>query len=111
MNTFKIKSIGIGKDKLFIELSPFKIITIPKNYTKKLKEASIKDLEEYEIIGDGIGIHFSKINEDIGVEGIIRDFLKEKIEVPFSIYEKLNNLSKKYNLPKEKILENALERL
>jgi len=94
MNTFKIKSIGIGKDKIFVELKPFKIITIPKNYTKKLQNASIKDLEEYEIIGDGIGIHFPKIDEDIGVDGIVKDFLKEKIEIPFEIYEKLNFLSK-----------------
>ena len=111
MNTFKIKSLGIGKDKLFIELEPFKIITIPKNYTKKLKNASIKDLEEFEIIGDGVGIHFPKIDEDIGVEGIVKDFLKEKIDIPFSIYEKIEALSKKYNLSKEKILEKALERL
>jgi len=109
MNTFKIKSIGIGKEKLFIELTPHKIITIPKNYTKKLQNAKIQDLEEFEIIGDGVGVHFPKIDEDIGVEGIVNDFLKEKISVPFSIYDKLNTLSKKYNLPKEKILQKALE--
>ena len=111
MNTFKIKSVGIGKDKLFIELTPYKIITIPKNYTKKLQTASIKDLEEFEIIGDGVGIHFPKIDEDIGVEGIVKDFIKENIKIPISLYEKLVNLSKKYKLPKEKILEKALERL
>ncbi len=111
MNTFKIKSVGIGKDKLFIELTPYKIITIPKDYTKKLQNASMKDLEEFEIIGDGVGIHFPKIDEDIGVEGIVKDFIKEKIKIPIHLYEKLTDLSQKYKLPKEKILEKALERL
>ena len=111
MNSFKIKSVGIGKDKLFIELIPYKIITVPKNYTPKLKNASIQDLEEFEIIGDGIGIHFPKIDEDIGVNGVVKDFLKENLKISASLYEKLNLLSKKYKLPKEKILEKALERL
>ena len=111
MNTFKIKSVGIGKDKIFIELIPYKILTIPKNYTPRLKNASLKDLEEFEIIGDGIGIHFPRIDEDIGIEGIVRDFIKENIQIPLPLLEKLDYLSRKYNLSKEKILEKAIEKL
>ncbi len=70
----RIKSIGIGHQSLFIELRNGKIIKVPLQYTKKLANAKILDLIDYKIIGDGIGIHFPAIDEDISLKGIIEDF-------------------------------------
>jgi len=73
MNTL-IDSVGIGKQKLFVELNDGSIITIPKNYTKRLEKADEKSLLNYRLICNGIGIQFPDINEDISLEGILRDF-------------------------------------
>ena len=71
----RIKSIGIGHQNLFIELKSGKIIKVPLEYTKKLANAKVLDLVDYKLIGDGIGIHFPVIDEDISLKGIIEDFL------------------------------------
>lgn len=70
----KIASIGIGHSKLFVELESGKIIIVPLNYTKKLSNAKLLDLLDYKIIGNGAGIHFPKIDEDISLAGILKDF-------------------------------------
>jgi len=37
-----------------------------------LAQAKKEELENYHLIGDGIGIHFEDIDEDISLNGIIR---------------------------------------
>jgi len=69
----KIASVGIGHKYIFVELSDGKIIKIPLSYTKKLAHAKLIDLIDYKIIGNGRGIHFPKIDEDISLRGILRD--------------------------------------
>jgi hypothetical protein len=73
MNTL-IKSVGFGNEKMYIELNSNKILTIPYSYTKKLKKASIGELQEYRLIANGIGIHFIKLDEDISLQGIFKDY-------------------------------------
>jgi hypothetical protein len=73
-NKILIKSIGLGMDKLFIELTSNNIMTIPYTYTKKLQNATFEELNDYRLIGNGIGIHFEKLDEDISINGILKDF-------------------------------------
>jgi hypothetical protein len=73
MNTL-IKSVDFGNEKMYIELNSNKILTIPYSYTKKLKKASIRELQEYRLIANGIGIHFIKLDEDISLQGIFKDY-------------------------------------
>ena len=44
-NNTVITSIGFAKDKMFIELSTSRVLTVPYNYTKKLQNASIEELK------------------------------------------------------------------
>jgi len=76
MNTLekdKIESIGIGHKNIFVELKGGKIIKVPLTYTKKLSNAKLFDLIDYKIIGDGVGIHFPRIDEDISLSGILKE--------------------------------------
>ena len=80
MNTLeenRIASVGIGRKNLFIELENGKIIKIPRSYTKKLSNAKLLELLDYAIIGDGIGIHFPTIDEDISLQGILQDLVNK----------------------------------
>jgi len=69
MNT-SITRVDFG-DKIYIYLKSNDILTIPYNYTKKIEKAKKEQLINYRIIGDGIGIHFEDIDEDISLNGII----------------------------------------
>ncbi|MEW6551901.1 MAG: DUF2442 domain-containing protein [Arcobacteraceae bacterium] len=69
MNT-SITRVDFG-DKIYIYLKSSDILTIPYNYTKKIQNAKKEQLTNYRIIGDGIGVHFEDIDEDISLNGII----------------------------------------
>lgn len=72
-----IQSIGFGADKMYIELNSSRVLTVPYSYTKRLQNATLDEIKNYRLIGNGVGIHFEDIDEDISVEGIIRDFGNE----------------------------------
>jgi len=114
MNTLNnknlIKSVGFGDDKMYVELDSSRVLTIPYNYTKRLENATPKQLNNYRLIANGVGIHFEDIDEDISVEGIIRDFLKESakhkgndtkrinISVPANFLDMADNYAKDHHL-------------
>lgn len=69
MNTF-IKTIDFG-EQIYIHLQSNDVLAIPYSYTLKIQKATVKELSNYYLIGDGIGIHFNEIDEDISLRGII----------------------------------------
>lgn len=58
-------------DKIYIYLASKDVLTIPYDYTFKIKTASVEALKNYRLIGNGVGIHFEDIDEDISLRGII----------------------------------------
>ena len=95
-NRFLIKSVGFGDDKMFIELNTSRVLTVPYSYTKKLQNAKSKELKNYRLIAGGIGIHFEDIDEDISVEGIIRDFGNESKRINISVQANFLDIADKY---------------
>lgn len=76
MNTSKPKTkiikLTFDDKKIYVTLSSGDVLTLPYSYTDKIANAKKDDLETYRLIGDGIGIHFEKIDEDISLNGILR---------------------------------------
>lgn len=58
-------------DRIYIYLDSKDVLTIPYDYTHKIKTASAEALKNYRLIGNGVGIHFEDIDEDISLRGII----------------------------------------
>ena len=110
-NRILIESVGFGDKKMYIELSTDRVLTVPYTYTERLKSASREDLENYRLIANGIGIHFNKIDEDISVEGIIRDFGSEtkriNISVSADFLDKADAYAKEHHLSRSALLQTA----
>ena len=100
MSTLKNKilviSVGFGADKMYIELNTSRVLTVPYSYTKRLKQATKKQLENYRLIANGIGIHFADIDEDISIDGIIRDFGNETKRINISVSANFLDIADKY---------------
>ncbi len=100
MNTLKsrelIQSVGFGNDKMYIELNNNRVLTVPYSYTKKLANVSLNDLKDYRLIANGMGIHFEKIDEDISIDGIIRDFGNETKRINISVSTSFLDLADQY---------------
>jgi thiamine pyrophosphate-dependent acetolactate synthase large subunit-like protein len=115
MNTSKsrtlIQSVGFGEEKMFIELNNGRVLTVPYNYTKRLSNATIDDLRDYRLIANGIGIHFERIDEDISLEGILRDFEDEtkriNISVSATFLDIADKYAKKHHISRSALLQKA----
>lgn len=57
--------------KLFVQLNDGREIGVPLEWFPKLESASDEDLKQWHFIGDGIGIHWEALDEDISVEGLL----------------------------------------
>ena len=95
-NKLLIKSVGFGDDKMYIELNTQRVLTVPYTYTKRLNNATNKEIKNYRLIANGVGIHFPDIDEDISVEGIIRDFGSETKRINISVQANFLDIADKY---------------
>ncbi len=110
-NKALITTVGFSDDKMFIELNTKRVLTVPYTYTKKLASAKIEDLKSYRLIGNGVGIHFNKIDEDLSVEGIIRDFGNESkrinISLQANLLEQIDQYAKEHHLSRSALIQKA----
>jgi len=110
-NRTVIQSVGFGNEKMYIELSTNRILAVPYTYTERLQSASQVDRESYRLIANGVGIHFDKIDEDISLEGIVRDFGSEtkriNISVTADFLDKADAYAKEHHLSRSALLQTA----
>jgi hypothetical protein len=67
----KIKNISVTKDTITADLVDGRVISVPLAWSWRLSEATPEQRSHYEIIGDGQGIHWPDIDEDISAEGML----------------------------------------
>ena len=67
----RIKNISITEDTITAYLVDGRIISIPLAWSWRLSEATPEQRGNYEIIGDGQGVHWPDIDEDISAEGMM----------------------------------------
>jgi len=110
-NRILIKSVGFGDEKLYIELNSSRVLSVPYTYTQRLKKATPDELKDYKLIANGVGIHFPKIDEDISVEGIIRDFGNETKRINISVgadfLDKADVYAKSHHLSRSALIQKA----
>ncbi len=67
----RIKSISVSEDTITAHLVDGRTISVPLAWSWRLSEATAEQRENYEIIGDGQGVHWAEIDEDISAEGML----------------------------------------
>ena len=67
----RIISVEITDDSITAFLEDGRTISVPLAWSWRLSEASIEQRNNFEIIGNGIGIHWQDIDEDISAEGML----------------------------------------
>jgi hypothetical protein len=71
LNEARIKSVEITDEEIVAHLIDGRTISVPLAWSWRLSEASAEERAHYEIIGDGQGIHWPDIDEDISAEGML----------------------------------------
>ncbi len=64
--------VSFDEDDFTVILADGWQVIVPYEWFPRLANASMDEKEIYEFIGNGIGIHWPLIDEDISVEGLLR---------------------------------------
>jgi Protein of unknown function (DUF2442) len=78
MSTLANKSANIlatkvwfSKDMLYVLLQDGREIGVPMLWFPRLRKASMEQLNEWRLIGNGVGIHWESIDEDISISALL----------------------------------------
>lgn len=67
----KIKNVHIDEYSLAVELNDGRTVSVPLVWSWRLSDATPQQRNHFEIIGNGEGIHWPDIDEDISIDGML----------------------------------------
>jgi len=67
----RIKKVQVTDDLIIADLVDGRTISVPLAWSWRLSEATVEQRTHYEIIGDGQGVHWSDIDEDLSAQGML----------------------------------------
>ena len=67
----RVRSIEVTDLLITGHLEDGRIISIPLNWSWRLADATPEQRANYEIIGEGTGIHWPGVDEDLSVRGML----------------------------------------
>ena len=67
----RIKTVDVSEEMITAHLADGRIISVPLAWSWRLTSATPAQRGNYEIIGDGHGVHWPDVDEDISAEGML----------------------------------------
>lgn len=67
----RIKAVAVTEDSIAFELVDGRAVSVPLAWSWRLSEATPKQRENFEILGDGQGVHWPDIDEDLSAQGML----------------------------------------
>ena len=67
----RIQVIEITDDTLAVDLSDGRTISVPLAWYPRLLNGSYEERQDWRLIGDGTGIHWNQLDEDISVKNLV----------------------------------------
>jgi len=64
-------SVRVSDDALIVDLSDARTMSAPLVWYPRLLHGTAAERGDHQLIGEGLGIHWPQLDEDISVEGIL----------------------------------------
>ena len=64
--------VEITDDELIVSLVDGRVLCVPITWFPRLLDASSADRRQWELLGEGEGIHWPQLDEDVSVAGLLR---------------------------------------
>ena len=90
----QIQSISISEDTLTADLSDGRTISVPLNWYPRLLHGTPEERANWRLIGQGEGIHWPDLDEDISVENLIYGQPSGESQKLFQKWQESRNKSK-----------------
>jgi hypothetical protein len=68
----RIKDVRVTNDKLVVALADGRTLSVPLVWYPRLLNASAEQRNDWQLIGDGEGVHWLQIDEDLSAAGLLR---------------------------------------
>jgi hypothetical protein len=67
----RVKEVAVTEDLITFHLVDGRIVSVPLAWSWRLSDATPAQRNNFEIIGDGHGVHWPDVDEDLSVEGML----------------------------------------
>ncbi len=67
----RARSIEVTDQRITAQLSDGRTISVPLSWSWRLSKATPEQRSRYEIIGEGTGVRWPEIDEDISIRGML----------------------------------------
>lgn len=67
----RVRGVRVTDDSITAELVDGRTISVPLVWSWRLSDATPEQRQRFEIIGEGEGIHWPDVDEDISVQGML----------------------------------------
>lgn len=68
----RVRSVEITEELITAHLVDGRTISVPLTWSWRLAAATLTQRAQYEIIGEGTGIHWPAVDEDLSVRGMLQ---------------------------------------
>ncbi|MFN8634957.1 MAG: DUF2442 domain-containing protein [Chloroflexota bacterium] len=63
--------VSLTDDTLTVELVDGRTLTVPLDWYPRLRHGSSAERAHWRLIGNGVGVHWPDLDEDISIEGLL----------------------------------------
>jgi hypothetical protein len=67
----RIRDVKVTSDAIIAYLVDGRVLSVPLVWSWRLSEATPRQRERFRVIGDGQGVHWPDIDEDISIDGML----------------------------------------
>lgn len=67
----RAKEVAVTDDELIVLLEDGRRLATPLAWFPRLLRATPEERSNYELLGDGVGIHWPDIDEDLSISGLL----------------------------------------
>ncbi|MGB4782542.1 DUF2442 domain-containing protein [Candidatus Methylomirabilis sp.] len=67
----RVKEVSVTEELITFSLMDGRVVSVPLAWSWRLSEATPAQRNNFEIIGDGYGVHWPDVDEDLSVEGML----------------------------------------
>ena len=77
LNNAKAQKVWFDADKLWLLLVDGRQVSLPLDLFPTLQNAKTEERNKYELSGDGLGIHWENLDEDLYVPNLLNNLINE----------------------------------
>ncbi len=77
----RVLNMSSNDDVLGVEVEAGRTISVPLTWYPRLLHESQNDRDNWQVAGGGFGIHWPSLDEDLSVDGLLRDAPAPKVRV------------------------------